>query len=194
VPTATTTAAPSIATPAATDQIALLARAAGGDQQAWTVILDTYGGLVAGVARSMRLSEADIADVSQATWLALLEHAGRIREPGRLASWLVTVTRREALRLLRQSARQVPVSDHDYLDRLGAPTGPADGTVLLADQHLRLRRAIQGLPERAQRLVRMLLTHPDASYAELAAYVRIPLGSVGPTRARCIESLRATLA
>jgi RNA polymerase sigma factor (sigma-70 family) len=180
--------------PSGADPAALLARAVHGDPAAWTAIVEAYGGLVAGAARSVGLGAADTADVAQMTWLTLVENAGRIHDPQRLGSWLVTVARREALRLRRQAVRHLPVCDDEFFDRAGEPGGGLDALVLRAEQHALLHRAIACLPAAGQRLVRALLADPDASYAEVAARVGIPPGSVGPTRARCLQRLRTSLA
>jgi RNA polymerase sigma factor (sigma-70 family) len=180
--------------PTPADPADLLARAVHGDPAAWAAIVEAYAGLVAGAARSVGLGAADTADVAQITWLALLENADRIHNPQRLGSWLVTVAKREALRLRRQAVRHLPVSDDVFFDRAGEPAAGLEALVLRAEQYAILHRAIACLPEAGQRLVRALLTDPDASYAEVAARVGIPPGSVGPTRARCIRRLRTSLA
>src|SRR5262245_56865641 len=98
------------------DNGSLLVAAADGDQGAWSTLDDPYADLVWTVARSVRLDQADAADISQATWLRLVEHLRDIRDPAQLGSWLVTTARREALALLRRSARAVPTGDSWRLD------------------------------------------------------------------------------
>src|SRR5581483_2739855 len=140
---------------------------ADGDPTAWAAVVQTYGGLVAAAARSLGLDAADTADVAQATWLTLFEHAGRIRDPQRLGSWLLTVAKREALRLRRQAVRQTPVCADGVVDRAGEPSSAPDAVVVRAEQQAMLHRAIGCLPATGQRLVRAMLADPDASYAEL---------------------------
>src|SRR5258705_49296 len=93
-------------------EVAELVRAAAeGDQAAWNGLVDRYNGLVWSVARSHRLAMADASDVVQTTWLRLVEHLGRLQDPERVGAWLATTARREALRALRHSARQVPTAE-----------------------------------------------------------------------------------
>lgn len=165
-----------------------------GDPEAWRAVVAGYGPVLAAVARSMRLSESESADVVQTTWLVLLENAGRIEDPTRLRSWLVTVARREALRLLRYTDRQRPVAGEDYFDRTPDPAGPADEEVLRTESRARLHRAIEAMPVRSRRLLHALMADPNASYADLAVETGIPPGSIGPTRVRCLRILRAVLA
>jgi len=174
----------------------LLTAAAAGDQDAWSALVDRYANLVWSVARGFGLNGADAADVSQATWLRLVERLDSIREPDRVGSWLATTARREALGLLRRSGRYVPTAETDEFDRLiGAVdgAGPLD-QVLRDDRDARLREAVGTMSQRCQRLLRLLLADPVPSYADLAAALDIPVGSIGPTRARCLDALRGRVA
>src|SRR3954470_24288197 len=93
-------------------EVAELVRAAAdGDQAAWHGLVDRYNGLVWSVARAHRLSTVDASDVVQTTWLRLVEHLGRLQDPERVGAWLATTARRECLRTLRHSARQVPTEE-----------------------------------------------------------------------------------
>src|SRR5918997_3091797 len=93
-------------------EVAELVRAAAeGDQAAWNGLVDRYNGLVWSVARSHRLSMADASDVVQTTWLRLVENLGRLQEPERVGAWLATTARRECLRALRHSARNLPTEE-----------------------------------------------------------------------------------
>src|SRR6266516_3266327 len=91
----------------------LLQAAAGGDQDAWGRLVDRYSRLVWAVARGHRLSQADAADVTQATWLRLVEHLDRIKEPERLGAWLATTARHESLRVIRRGGREQPTDESD---------------------------------------------------------------------------------
>src|SRR3954453_7048127 len=93
-------------------EVAELVRAAAeGDQAAWNGLVDRYNGLVWSVARSHRLAMADASDVVQTTWLRLGEHPGGLQDPQGVGAWLATTSRREALRSMRHSARQVPTEE-----------------------------------------------------------------------------------
>jgi RNA polymerase sigma factor (sigma-70 family) len=171
------------------DVTAALAAAADGDQQAWDSIVARYGGLVWSVARGFRLSDADAADVSQTTWLRLVEHLGDIRDGERLGAWLATTTRREALGLLRRNGRDLPTEDLDLLDAQEPVSGP-EHEALRTERDALLWRAFSRLPASCQRLLRVLMADPQPSYAEASAALNMPVGSIGPTRARCLTGLR----
>ncbi|HWD42164.1 MAG TPA: sigma-70 family RNA polymerase sigma factor [Actinomycetota bacterium] len=167
----------------------LVRRAAAGDQRAWDQLVQGYAGLIWSVARLHGLSASDAADVSQVTWLRLVEQVGRLRQPERLAAWLATTTRRESVRVARRAARQVPVGDG--ADGPGDAT--ADGRVELDERDALLRRAFVGLTPRCRELLGLLLADDNLSYAEVSQILDMPVGSIGPTRARCLACLRRTV-
>jgi RNA polymerase sigma factor (sigma-70 family) len=166
----------------------LLAAAQRGEQQAWNGLVDRFGRLVWAVARSFDLGTADAADLSQTVWLRLVEHVHQVKEPERLGSWLATTTRREAVRMLRKRSIEIPDEDHEeQSDR--SEDGPEE-TAMAADEHVRLRAALERLPERCRRLLRVIAASDEANYSEVAAALDMPVGSIGPTRSRCLERLR----
>jgi RNA polymerase sigma factor (sigma-70 family) len=168
----------------------LLAAARAGDQRAWDKLVERYGGLVWTVARSFRLSAADAADVSQTTWLRLVEQLDRIRDPERIGAWLVTTARREALAALSRAGRDLPTADPQVLEPRATTTESVDANILRSERDSDLWRAIVGLPDNCQQLLRLLMMEPVPGYAEVSATLDIPIGSIGPTRARCLEHLR----
>ena len=174
----------------------LLERAAAGDQSAWVRIVDRYAPLVWSVARSFRLSSADAADVHQATWLRLVEQLDSIRDPERLGAWLATTARREALALLRRASRDLPTGDMHLLEPRfdsSAPDQAPESEMLRRERDEDLWNAIGKLPGNCRNLLRLLLIDPPPSYAEVSAALDIPVGSIGPTRARCLEHLRRSV-
>ncbi len=166
----------------------VVARAARGDQAAWDQLVDRYAGLVWAVARGHRLAAPDAADVVQTTWLKLLEHLGGIREPDRLGAWLATTARRESLGVLRRAGRQVPTADA-WAEVEDAAPGP-EARAVAADRDRVLRAAVARLPDRCRILLRVLMADPPPTYDEVAAALGMPIGSIGPTRARCLARLR----
>jgi RNA polymerase sigma factor (sigma-70 family) len=172
------------------DVAALVAGAAEGDQEAWAALVERFSGLVWSVTRGFRLSHHDAAEVSQTAWLQLLEHLHDIREPERVGAWLATTTRRLCLTTIRKAGRAVPVDlDEGYL--VSPDTTVELDTAIDADQRrAALARALENLPEPGQALLRLLASDPAPSYAEAAAMLQMPIGSIGPTRARCLERLR----
>jgi RNA polymerase sigma factor (sigma-70 family) len=169
----------------------LVTAAAAGDQRAWNGLVQQFGGMVWAVARAHRLREADASDVSQATWLRLFEHLGRLKEPSRVGAWLATTARRECLRVLRESERRVLCGD-DSPEHESPDLSP-DDTVLLSERDDALRLSLACLRPSDQALLRLLMGDPRPAYEEIAAALDIPIGSIGPTRQRALERLRREL-
>jgi len=166
----------------------LVAAAAADDQDAWNALVARFSGLVWSVIRGHRLSGADAADVFQTTWLRLVEHLDRINDPARVGAWLATTARRESLRTLRLSGRQIPCG-YD-LPQPEADTPDIDDALLRDERDAELWEAFGRLAPRDQALLRMLSAEPAPSYHEIAGALAMPVGSIGPTRARCLERLR----
>jgi RNA polymerase sigma factor (sigma-70 family) len=182
------------------DSSAALAAAARGDQLAWESIVAAYSGLVWSVARGYRLDAAAAADVFQGTWLRLVEHLGDIRDGERLGGWLATTARREALGLLRRARRDLPVDNISELtDSPGSPGGPgrvaasADEDLLRSEDQRTLWAAFGQLPDNCQRLLRLLFADPPIAYLDISAALDMAVGSIGPTRSRCLASLKTLL-
>jgi len=177
---------------AALDVARLVRRAADGDRWAWERLVEQYSRLIWAMTRDFRLVESDANDVAQATWLRLLEHIDRLENPARLASWLAVTARRECLRTL--AARKKFVLVHDDADLGDVAHEPAVDERLLANERAQaVREAVSRLPGHWQRLVELLMADPPASYAEISDRLGLPVGSIGPTRGRCLERLRVLL-
>lgn len=168
----------------------LVSQAADGDQVAWNSLVDMFAPTVWAIARGHRLNSADAADVSQTTWMRLLENLDRIEHPERVGAWLATTARRECLRLLRMAGRQV-VSGEDF-DVLPDPsTSRSPDRDLVAGERDRVVAAlVDKLPTRSQLLLRLLSADSPLSYREISEALSMPIGSIGPTRARALEQLR----
>ncbi len=149
-----------------------------------------YNALVWATARSHRLADADAADVVQTTWLRLVEHLDDIQNPDRLGAWMATTARREALRLISSGRRVTPT---DQLEEIPDLEGSPSERLEVEQRDVALRRALSGLGERCQRLLRLLTAEPALSYEEISAVMDMPVGSIGPTRGRCLASLRVRL-
>ena len=167
----------------------LVRRAAGGEQDAWVSLVDRFENLLWSVGRAHRLTTADAADVVQTTWLRLLENLGRIDDPERLAGWLVTTARRECLRTLRHAGRAV--LDDDVLDVVDDRAPSLDAALLEHERDVALWESFGQLPERCQRLLRILVAADTTAYAEVSVAMDMPIGAIGPTRMRCLDKLRA---
>lgn len=168
----------------------LVKGAAGGDVTSWEALVDQFASLIWAVARSFQLDAADAADVSQVTWLRLVEHLERINEPDRVGAWLVTTARRECLRLLRIRGRTVLSADDSALDPVDEDAPEPGERVTTAERDLVLWRAVEAISERCQQLLRVLMADPPPSYEAVGAALDMPIGSIGPTRARCLDRLR----
>jgi RNA polymerase sigma factor (sigma-70 family) len=173
----------------AVDNAALLDAARLGDQAAWNALVAEYNSLVWSIARAYRLDTADAHDAVQMTWLRLVENLNKVKEPERLPGWLATTARRECLQMLRKSGRERPASDDTVLDAPD-PAAPVDAALLLSERDGALWRAFRLIGERCQRLLRVLMSSPPPSYQEVSAAMDMPIGTIGPTRQRCLEQLR----
>jgi RNA polymerase sigma factor (sigma-70 family) len=169
----------------------LLAAAAAGDERGWDALLGRFGSMIWAVARAHRLGDADAADVTQATWTTLLTHLDQIKDPDRLGAWLATTARRECLRLLGQARTVVPYGD-ELPEAEAQHPHPAEE--LVVDQrNVALWRSVSRLRDSDQALLRLVMADPMPSYEEISAALEIPVGSIGPTRARALERLRREL-
>jgi RNA polymerase sigma factor (sigma-70 family) len=168
----------------------LLLRAAAGEREAWDALVDRFGQMVWSVARSFRLDDAAASDVAQTVWLRLIENVDRIQDPERLPGWLATTCRREALRVIKRSERSVP-SDFEY--DIEDPS-PSLESMMIDDEETReVVQAFGALDEECQQLLRLLTVEPALSYEEISEATGRPVGSLGPTRGRCVERLKAAI-
>ena len=169
---------------------ALVAAAAVGDERAWEALVARFGPMLWAITRGYRLSAADAADVTQATWCRLIDHLERLDDPTRVGAWLATTARRECLRVLRGARATVLCGDD--LPEPASDDAPSD-RLELAERDEALWRGFARLRDSDQSLLRLLLSDPAPSYEEISAALSIPVGSIGPTRARALERLRHEL-
>ena len=171
--------------------IDLVIRARDGNVQAWDALVERYAPLIWSICRKYRLDRADADDVGQSVWLHLVDQLGKIREPAALAGWLATTTRRECGRLVRASrGPHAVVYALDAENMVDEQAAAAEQEVLAAERHAALREAVTELPPDCQRLVGMLTADPPVPYAEISARLAMPVGSIGPTRSRCLDRIR----
>jgi RNA polymerase sigma factor (sigma-70 family) len=173
-----------------TDTAELIARVRAGDQAAWTALTERFTNLLWSVARGMRMTREDAADAVQTTWLRLVERLDDIREPERVGSWLATAVRRECIAIMR---RRRDVVIPQAWDTFADDADPLDAGLLRDERDAELWRALHKLPPRCGNLLRLLVSDPPLSYADVAVTLGIPTGSIGPTRKRCLEVLRQLL-
>jgi RNA polymerase sigma factor (sigma-70 family) len=171
--------------------INLVACARGGDTQAWDALVERYTPLIWSICRKYRLGRDDADDVRQSVWLHLVDQLDKIRQPAALPGWLATTTRRECGRLVRAAH-----GPHAVIYELDAENTPdtraeaAEAELLVAERHAALREAFTHLPPAGQQLIAMLVADPPVPYAEISATLGIPVGSIGPTRSRCLDRMR----
>jgi len=174
------------------DLVQIVAQARDGVAAAWEALIGRFGGLVAAIARQCRLSDADVAEVCQTTWLRLVENLDRIEQPERIGAWLATTSRRESLRI---ATRRVVVSANDLVYFIADDKAdPLDAGLLRGEQERAIRMAAEQLSPRCQRLLGLLMGDDDLPYKEIAEQLSMPIGSIGPTRGRCLDHLRQILA
>jgi RNA polymerase sigma factor (sigma-70 family) len=171
-----------------TELVGLLRAARDGDARAWERLHERLDPLVRGISRSYRLSPSDVDDVAQTTWLRLLSHVARLREPAAVAGWLVTTTRRECLRVLQTPMREWPTDDPELGD--GSDLADPEHELLASERRVVLERALATLPRRHRQLMTLLVAEPAMDYQQLSTALRMPIGSIGPTRARSLVRLQ----
>ncbi|MET9271607.1 sigma-70 family RNA polymerase sigma factor [Kribbella sp. NPDC003557] len=168
----------------------LVIRARDGEKNAWDELVERYAPLVYSVCRRYRLTQPDIDDIGQSVWLRLVEHLPGLREPAALPGWIATTTQRECFRLIRATSRVEPV------DLVQSPDIPeqaiAEEEVLRHERGAILRTAFGELSRKCQQLLSLLMQDPPAPYDEISKRLSLPIGSIGPNRARCLSRLRQT--
>ena len=177
--------APSPTRPLTTTELLCAARE--GEAAAWDQLVRRFEHLLASVVRPYRLQEADARDAVQRTWLRLFEHHRQLREPEALPGWLATTARRECLRILNGRAGAEPLAEVEAFVDLSADV---EQRVVNAMAARRLRELMAQLHPRARALMYALFDDNPPGYAEIARRTGIPVGSIGPTRARALRQLR----
>jgi RNA polymerase sigma factor (sigma-70 family) len=177
----------------ALDAAELVRSAADGEGWAWERLVAKYSRLIWAITREFRLAENDAADVVQATWLRLFEHIHRIKYPDRIGSWLMTTARHECLRHLAAGKKVMQVDNDVAFDGVVAQQPDIDEGLLADERAQAVRHAVSLLPGRWQHLLELLMADPPVSYTEISSQLGLPVGSIGPTRGRCLERLRGLL-
>jgi RNA polymerase sigma factor (sigma-70 family) len=164
-------------------------RAAGGDESAWHRLVEDFSSLVWSVALRQGVGRADAGEVVQMTFLRLVENLATLREPEAVGGWLATTARREAWRLARRTNRESPLETEAETEA----TDPGPEERALGSERARLvRAAFEALNERCARLLELVVVLA-LPYTQVASMLDMPIGSIGPTRARCLDRLRALL-
>ena len=167
-----------------------------GDDSAWDVLVERYERLVYTVPSRYGITPTEIDDVFQSVWLSLLKNLDKLREPDRVSAWLVTTARRECWERRRGADYERTVTtDFDtlLLDREGNELPPEE-VVTTYRQYQTLQQGMESLGDRCRRLLQLLYYDTSVpSYADVAETLDMPIGSIGPMRARCLKKLRGIL-
>ena len=173
----------------------LVERCLAGDERAWESLVRRHERLVYAVARRYRLSEPDLGDVFQDVFTALVKGLPRLRDGRALCRWLGSTTdriaRSTAMRSRREQARSVPGLDRESAENVAADAPTVGAALEMLEEQAMVRLALASLPEGCRRLLLALYYEdPQPAYAQLARRWGMPIGSLGPTRARCVDRLR----
>ena len=172
----------------------LIRRCRKGDERAWEELLDKYERLVFSIPLKYGLSREDVADVSQLVFTILIQSLETLPDDSRLGPWLSTVTRRHTWRLLEHSRRERPTEKQDLAENAVLLGKDPEDSIERWEIIEWLNGGLSLIGERCRKLLLALYFHPDqTSYAEVAAQLDMPLGSIGPNRARCLKDLRKVL-
>jgi RNA polymerase sigma factor (sigma-70 family) len=156
-----------------------------GEQNAWAELIARYQRLIYSVARKLCPQSEDCADVFQRVCLDLYQNLKQLRSDRTLAAWLITVTRRRSYAFIREKRQSISIDE--YL-------AESDPQVEAVENEFLLERAVAELPDRCESLIRLLyFDTTEPTYAEVSERLGIPVASIGPTRARCLEKLRKML-
>jgi RNA polymerase sigma factor (sigma-70 family) len=170
--------------------VQLVTRARQGDKDAWDELVERFAPLVWSVCRRYQLSRTDAEDASQGVWLRLVEHLSSLREPAALPGWIATTTQRECLRLLRSVRPSRPLDQLVDERAVADEQTTVEDAVLIHERHAAARAALAELPAQCRRLLSMLLQDPPMPYGEISRALDMPVGSIGPSRGRCLHRLR----
>jgi RNA polymerase sigma factor (sigma-70 family) len=171
----------------------LLEAAKGGSEDALAQITAELSPMLWNVARAAGLAAADAEDVVQTAWERLLYHLADIRVPQALIGWLVVTTKHEAWRIRSSGRRQRP-ADQEWLTAIPDDAAGTEEQILLDEQQRALWRAVGRLSAQCQELLRIVAFIPRPDYQSVSAALGMPVGSIGPTRGRCLEKIRVLLA
>jgi RNA polymerase sigma factor (sigma-70 family) len=165
-----------------------------GDAQAMSGLVDAMTPLLWHTARAQGLSQTQAEDVVQTTWMLLVQHAAVIKDPRAVLKWLITTSRREAWASAKKSRRE-DVRDvmGDDLDEQPEVVDVPEEIVVRGHDQRVLWKHFAGLPQRCQQLLRVVALAERPDYAQVAEALGMPVGSIGPTRGRCLAKLRVAL-
>ena len=168
----------------------LVEKARQGDAGGWEELVARFGGMIAATGRRFRLTAPDVAELQQTTWLRLVENLHRIEQPERIGGWLATTARRESLQLLKRASKYHSGADQMLANMPDRHLPEPDARPIAEEREAVVRAAWDRLKPRCQQLLSLLMSDDPMGYKDLSKLLEMPVGSIGPTRARCLEHLR----
>jgi len=163
-----------------------------GDSQAWEALIARYRRLIYSIPVRFSFSPSDSSDVFQSVCLRLIEHLGELKDENKVSGWLITTTTRQCIYVRAQKKRET--STEDGFDEPADPTDNLEDLRIQAQAEQNLREAVELLAARCRKLLELLYFDPkDPSYEDIAHAMQMPVPSIGPTRARCLDKLRIIL-
>ena len=168
----------------------LVEAAKDGDPAAWGELVARFDGMIAATGRRYRLTPADVAELQQTTWLRLVENIHRVEQPERVGGWLATTARRESLLLLKRAEKYRSGADQILVNMPDKHLPDPDARPIARERDAVVQAAWEHLKPRCQELLSLLVADDPLGYRHLSDLLQMPIGSIGPTRARCLEHLR----
>jgi RNA polymerase sigma factor (sigma-70 family) len=169
----------------------LVSRCLKGDPHAWEALILRYRRLIYSIPVRFGFSSSDAADVFQGVCLKLIEHLHELKDETKVSAWLITTTTRQCIHLKSMKYRE---SAEDDLMEPPDPSSNLEDLQIMAEREQRVRDAVFELPDRCRSLIEMLyFDSRSPSYEEISETMGMPVPSVGPTRARCLDKLRMLL-
>jgi len=168
--------------------VAAVNAATAGDGRAVAALVARFDRPLRATARSYGLGRWDVDDVLQQTWMQFLEHGRSLREPSAVKAWLITATRRNCLRVLQGHVREQLCDDP--ADGCAGDDGELEARIVADETRAALDVSLTRLTDRQRKLLTLLLEEPELSYEDVGQRLGLPIGSIGPTRARSLERLR----
>jgi RNA polymerase sigma factor (sigma-70 family) len=164
----------------------------GGDSQAWEALIVRYRRLIYSIPVKFNFTSADSADVFQAVCLKLIEHLHELKDETKVSAWLITTTTRQCIHLRSQRMRES--STDDDFEEPAADSVNVEEIQIQSQEQQSVRDAVEKLPDRCRHLLELLyFSTKNPSYEEISETMKMPVASIGPTRARCLEKLRTVL-
>lgn len=170
----------------------LVSRCLAGESLAWETLIMRYRRLIFSIPNRFGFNPSDCSDVFQTVCVKLIEHLADLRDDAKVSAWLITTTTRHCIHV--RSMKHRNVLDDDRLEETPAPGETTEEIGIRTDRQQKVRDTIAEMPARCRNLLELLYFDPqNPSYVEIGERLSMPVPSIGPTRARCLDKLRTLL-